>query len=216
LNCSTNLTLFCSQPVTLNEVLEDWFSVLVQQQKDTVSLLVQQKLSSKVESMKEHFSHPLQVLCINSQIKFTQDVEENIPQAQLNELLGEITLHFRQLTSYKQTEITWRTATKVREMIMNVIHQRDILYSLIKSGTREVSDWEWIKQLRYYVKKSCHDGKVSIHIGSAEFHYGYEYQGIQVRVMTHDCSIACQPLSLKISKPFFFFAQASTCSYGLN
>lgn len=173
-----------SQPVNLNEILEDWFLVLVQQQKDTVSLLVQQKLSSKVESMEEHFSHPLQVLCINRQIKFTQDVEENIPQAQLNEFLGEITLHLRHLTSFKKTEITWKTATKVREMIMNVIHQRDILHSLIKSGTREVSDWEWIKQLRYYVKKDCYDGRISIHIGSAEFPYGYEYQGTQVRGMT--------------------------------
>ncbi len=172
------------QPVNLNEILEEWFAILVKQQKETVSILVQRKLSTQDESMEEHFSHPLQVLCINSHIKFTQDVDEKIPQAQLNELWEKKTLHLRQLTSYKQTEITWMTGTKVREMIMNAIHQRDVLHDLIKSGAREVTDWAWNKQLRYHVKENCCECKILIHIGSAEYHYGYEYQGTQVRCMS--------------------------------
>ncbi len=134
-------------------------------------------------TLEDNLFHPSQVLCIKSHIQFTQDVEEKLPKAKLNDLREKITNLLYQLASIKRNNESKLSSLKVKAMIVNTIHQRDILANLIQDGTRNVSDWAWAKQLRYYSQDEYVDCKIQIQIGAADYNYAYEYQGTQVRNM---------------------------------
>ena len=62
---------------------------------------------------------------------------------------------------------------KEQALILQTIHHRDIVDTLMKAHCRNSSDWVWQSQLRFsFEEKLC-----SIRIGDALFNYSFEYQG---------------------------------------
>jgi len=60
---------------------------------------------------------------------------------------------------------------KLKSLILDVIHNIDVVEQLIKSEVRNTADWSWQKQLRYYVQN-----KTEMKMVDAKFDYTFEYQ----------------------------------------
>ena len=58
------------------------------------------------------------------------------------------------------------------------VHARDVTANLIEVGVKNLNDFEWIQQLRYYW-----DEELLSRVVNSEFKYGYEYLGNSGRLV---------------------------------
>jgi dynein heavy chain len=71
------------------------------------------------------------------------------------------------------------------------VHNRDVVTKMVELGTHEVSDFEWMSQLRYYWEDAWKDGQavkkgmktLVARIVNARCLYGYEYLGNTMRLV---------------------------------
>jgi len=71
------------------------------------------------------------------------------------------------------------------------VHNRDVVAKMVDLGTREVADFEWMSQLRYYWEDAWKDGQavkkgmktLVARIVNARCLYGYEYLGNTMRLV---------------------------------
>ena len=98
-------------------------------------------------------------------------------EASLDEGLGDMVDRARaQLETYTSQDLTGMPVTqlKVKALVMDLVHNMDVLDQLQRAGCRDARDWAWHKQLRYYVGPS---GRAEIRMSDGVFAYTYEYQG---------------------------------------
>lgn len=71
------------------------------------------------------------------------------------------------------------------------VHNRDVVSKMVELGTKEVSDFEWMSQFRYYWEEAWKDGQavkkgmktLVARIVNARCLYGYEYLGNTMRLV---------------------------------
>ena len=83
---------------------------------------------------------------------------------------------------------------KLKALILDTVHNIDVVQKLISSETKSVDEWTWQKQLRFYADKSkgnfiiehtwhlsyrrfCFSETCLLRMCDAEFFYTFEYQG---------------------------------------
>ena len=167
---SANEVVEFETPVPVSEKVEDWLEQLAQEMRSTLAALLGKCLGSKQFDWK----YPSQILCLAQNIRFTEDAEAAIEdgpkalmqlQQSLQQALKEFTSH--DLSSEPLLQL------KMKSLVMDLVHNLDVVEFLIKKGIQKLSDWAWSKQLRYYFVK----GKAVVRMHDAEFEYTYEYQG---------------------------------------
>lgn len=64
--------------------------------------------------------------------------------------------------------------SKLKALILDIIHNIEVVDLLIEKNVNEVTDWSWHKQLKYSV-----DQRKMVRVGMCDaiFDYTYEYQG---------------------------------------
>ncbi len=65
------------------------------------------------------------------------------------------------------------TDLKYKALIMDTIHNMDVVQQLRDTRSKNLYDWLWQKQLRFYLENN----KAIIRMVDAQFNYTYEYQG---------------------------------------
>lgn len=89
---------------------------------------------------------PSQILCLAEEIRFTKQCEQAIEAGKLQTFLGE--LH-TQLESYTASQPgTHVLQLKLKALVLDLIHNIEVVEYLIASKTKSASAWAWQKQLR--------------------------------------------------------------------
>ncbi|KAH8074196.1 dynein light chain binding protein [Aureococcus anophagefferens] len=80
-----------------------------------------------------------------------------------------------QLETYTGQDLSGMPVTqlKVKALVMDLVHNMDVLDQLDRARCRDAHDWAWHKQLRYYVG----GGGAEVRMSDGSFRYTYEYQG---------------------------------------
>ena len=63
---------------------------------------------------------------------------------------------------------------QVKALVLDLIHNMDVVEQLGNANAAALTDWQWRKQLRYYLTESGH---VVMRMVASQFDYTYEYQG---------------------------------------
>lgn len=69
--------------------------------------------------------------------------------------------------------------------INEYVHKRTVTRKLISSNVSSPKAFEWLSQMRFYLDTNQTDAlsQLSIHMANAKFHYGFEYLGVQDRLV---------------------------------
>lgn len=77
--------------------------------------------------------------------------------------------------------------------ITELVHQRDTTRMLLTSQVADTRRFEWLSQMRFYFdpKKTDVLQQLSIHMANAHFNYGFEYLGVQDKLVQTPLTDRC-------------------------
>ncbi|CAK8696967.1 unnamed protein product [Clavelina lepadiformis] len=163
------------QPVRVTADVEEWLMNLSEQMKSTLRALLGKYINSNSQEP-GHF--PSQILCLGEQIAFNQNCEAAIKDHTLSKLRTEMDNKLSTYTSvYINSQELGETEAhvlglKLKSLILDIIHNIDVIGQLTSASVRNASEWIWQKQLRYYAEATT-----LMRMVDAKFTYTFEYQG---------------------------------------
>ncbi|KAH8053449.1 dynein light chain binding protein [Aureococcus anophagefferens] len=163
--------------VATSDRVEEWLATFTDEMKATLASLLANYLAAlaraAVRAGEADFeAYPSQVLCVGELVRFADSVE-----AGLDGGLGDMAARTRaQLETYTGQDLSGMPVTqlKVKALVMDLVHNMDVLDQLDRARCRDAHDWAWHKQLRYYVGAA---GGAEVRMSDGSFRYTYEYQG---------------------------------------
>ncbi|PKU41804.1 cytoplasmic dynein 2 heavy chain 1 [Limosa lapponica baueri] len=167
--------------VLLSNDVEVWLNGLALEMKETLKKMLVDCIDAgkKSQGSIDPSLFPSQILSLAEQIQFTEDVETAIKDHNLQQLELELMAKLEHYTSVDTSiEDTGSAESgilelKLKALILDIIHNIDVVKQLNQAQVHSVEDWAWKKQLRFYMK----DQKCYVQMVDAELQYTYEYQG---------------------------------------
>ncbi|PIO29041.1 hypothetical protein AB205_0122770, partial [Aquarana catesbeiana] len=82
---------------------------------------------------------------------------------------------------------------KLEHLITELVHQRDVTRSLMKLKVDNPKSFEWLSQMRFYFDPKQTDvlQQLSIQMANAKFNYGFEYLGVQDKLVQTPLTDRC-------------------------
>nr|KAJ3421295.1 hypothetical protein HK105_003977 [Polyrhizophydium stewartii] len=138
-------------------------------------------------------AYPTQVILLTAQIKWTLVVEEALAGgASLQNVLGAVDACIAMLAKLVLSDLTLIRRKKCEGLITELVHQRDVIRHLVSIGVSSASDFEWLSQMRFYFDdKAPALQSLSVRLANASFFYGFEYLGIQDRLVQTPLTDRC-------------------------
>lgn len=106
-------------------------------------------------------------------VAFTEEVETAIQSSTLSSAKSNLENRLQSFTE-KKHKLQKLGRSKLKNMILDLIHNISVVEELMKKKVTNLSDWQWFKQLKY--SYSLQRGS-KLAIGKASFDYTFEYQG---------------------------------------
>lgn len=88
-----------------------------------------------------------------------------------------------------RTDVTRNQRLKINTLIIVDVHARDIVDGFVRDSILDAREFEWESQLRFYWDMSENDIQIKQCTGS--FSYGYEYQGLNGRLVITPLTDRC-------------------------
>ncbi|XP_053373809.1 cytoplasmic dynein 1 heavy chain 1-like isoform X4 [Mercenaria mercenaria] len=82
---------------------------------------------------------------------------------------------------------------KLEHLITELVHQRDVTRTLIKDKVNGPKSFDWLCQMRFYFDPKNPDvlQQLSIQMANAKFNYGFEYLGVQEKLVQTPLTDRC-------------------------
>ncbi|XP_053614808.1 dynein axonemal heavy chain 12 [Plodia interpunctella] len=126
-----------------------------------------------------------------SQIYWAVDVHEALNTHKLSELQAFHVGLTKQLNEtvaiIRRTDLTKLSSITVKALIVIDVHAKDVIFELVGKNVTEVTDFQWLSQLRYYWE----DERVYVKIINAVVNYAYEYLGNSDRLVITPLTDRC-------------------------
>ncbi|CAB3257079.1 unnamed protein product [Arctia plantaginis] len=126
-----------------------------------------------------------------SQIYWAVDVHDALNTHKVSELKAFSNSLNKQLNEtvaiIRRTDISKLSSITVKALIVIDVHAKDVIADLVEKEVNEVTDFQWLAQLRYYWE----DDKVDVKIINAVVPYAYEYLGNSDRLVITPLTDRC-------------------------
>uniref|UniRef100_A0A7S1KN20 Dynein-1, subspecies f n=1 Tax=Percolomonas cosmopolitus TaxID=63605 RepID=A0A7S1KN20_9EUKA len=186
-----------SSPVVAENVVEKWLTDVDVEMKDSLKQLTKAAVfhypkSNRIGWIKENLG---MVSLAGSQIWWTWEVEDAFRRVKdgdktsVKDLSVKLTDQLNDLVDNVRTKLSSQERQKITTMIIIDVHARDIVDNLVRDSILDDRDFEWESQLRFYWDKSVDNCK--IRQCSGEFDYGYEYMGLNGRLVITPLTDRC-------------------------
>ncbi|KAF8602688.1 dynein heavy chain [Ceratobasidium sp. AG-I] len=139
-------------------------------------------------------SYPAQLVSLAIQVAWTSSVESAFEDGTgLEGALSTVRQGLELLADVVLTDLSTTTRRKCEHLITELVHQRDVIRSLISQNVRDNKAFPWLYQMRFYLDRAVADplACLSVRAANAEFPYGWEYLGVPDRLVQTPLTDRC-------------------------
>ncbi|KAI9333781.1 dynein heavy chain and region D6 of dynein motor-domain-containing protein [Zopfochytrium polystomum] len=128
------------------------------------------------------------VLCVSS-IFWTIGMEQAITAGKkgLEEYCAQLNSDLNEIIKLVRGNLPKMARTTLGALVVIDVHARDVSALIAREGIRDISDFTWLSQLRYYFE----DSEVIVRMINAHKIYGYEYLGNSPRLVITPLTDRC-------------------------
>lgn len=179
-----------STPVNpLSKQVEDWMTdvenqMIISMKRELKKAIVAFDPARKTEWV---LQHPGQCILNGFQNVWTNEVEQAIISNSLADYLKALHDNLIKIVMMSRVNFSAMNQISIEALIVIEVHALNVLENLIKCEISNISAFEWISQLRYYlINDSCF-----VKCIQTEFPYGYEYLGNTSRLVITPLTDKC-------------------------
>jgi dynein heavy chain 1, cytosolic len=132
---------------------------------------------------------PAQVMILATQVNWSMGVDMALESSEsssaLNTMLTSLEWKLEIMATTVLQELPSDSRKKFEQLITELVHQRDVVRSLLDSGVKAATDFQWLYHLRYKYNPKASEvtEKLTVSLSNATFFYGFEYLGIGERLV---------------------------------
>ncbi|CAB3241783.1 unnamed protein product [Arctia plantaginis] len=132
--------------------VEQWLLLLEDTMRNTIRLTLIDGLEElwQIPRAAWVLRWPGQVVIAGSQTAWTAGVENSILEYRVEEYFDEMLQQLESLRALVKSDLTFFQREVLCALIVIEVHARDVTDTLVNENVRNVSDFQWICQLRYY------------------------------------------------------------------
>ena len=137
-----------------------------------------------------------QLVVLAAQISWSEDVEAALVSGDsksLSTVLQQVESTLTLLADSVLQEQPPLRRKKLEHLINEFVHKRTVTRNLCKKGINNPKSFDWLCQMRFYLdlKQSDPLKQLSIQMANARFNYGFEYLGVQDRLVQTPLTDRC-------------------------
>ncbi len=174
--------------------VEEWLSEVEKSMKITLKSIYLTALKSFKTSERKSwlFKWPAQISVICEQTLWTNSVIKAIIDSEANpeafpELFKSLESELLEIVELVRQETDKRNTITLGVLVVIGVHAKDVLYKIWKDEIKDIQDFEWLSQMRYYYENS----DLFVKMVNTERKYGYEYLGNQTRLVITPLTDRC-------------------------
>lgn len=117
----------------------------------TLKSLLLESIADANHNTNDPHKYPSQILCLSNSIVFTNRCEESILTNRLPNLLKNLKDDLEMYTIQRIQESNSNERIlelKLKDIILDIIHNIEVIENLIRHKVIKITDWYWQKQLR--------------------------------------------------------------------
>ncbi|KAG2345278.1 hypothetical protein BDR05DRAFT_908646, partial [Suillus weaverae] len=130
--------------------------------------------------------YPAQLVTLAVQVAWTTAVDATLESGKLPEApLETVSQALDLLADIVLQELSPVTRRKCEHLITELVHQRDVIRTLIQQRVTDTKAFTWLAQMRFYLDRSVENplDRLAICVADASFPYGWEYLGVPDRLV---------------------------------
>ncbi|XP_075973125.1 dynein heavy chain 3, axonemal [Anticarsia gemmatalis] len=163
------------QPADAKGMVERWLQQLEHQMIVSLRDVATESINAYPSTKREEWVliWPGQIVQAGSCVQYTTEAIEAIQTNSLPQLVERSTEQITGLVYLVQGELDPGNRITVEALIVLDVHGRSILEEMVSKNVSDISDFNWISQLRYYLRAD----KMTCSMITTEVDYGFEYLG---------------------------------------
>ncbi|KAJ2835225.1 dynein heavy chain, partial [Coemansia sp. 'formosensis'] len=139
---------------------------------------------------------PAQLVVLAKQAVWTRRVEaalQNGSGSALALVLADVEGELQVLADAVLEDLGTLERKKSEHLITELVHQRDVVRVLVEAGVTSDQDFAWLSQMRFCYYADAEDllGCLVVRMADAQFRYGFEYLGVQERLVQTPLTDRC-------------------------
>ncbi|KAJ3331033.1 hypothetical protein HDU76_004259 [Blyttiomyces sp. JEL0837] len=196
-------------PITLRPDLRinDWLTLVEKEMRASLAAILADGIAAinafyykpsldSAEYLNWIENYPAQLVVLAAQTVWTQSVESAFEDkgsktTSLGNALQLVDRSLNILADLVLTDLPPIRRKKCEHLITELVHQRDVIRSLVSANVASAKDFMWLSQMRFYFHADTTPLSLTVKMANASFAYGFEYLGVPDRLVQTPLTDRC-------------------------